>query len=165
MIQSADSSLKEALLTLNDEQRRAVVHEGSPLLILAGAGSGKTRVVTTKIAYLIAQKGVAPQQILAVTFTNKAAREMAERAARLNPYAGHAVIKTFHSFGAWFLRRYYEEAGLARNFSIYDDDDSLAILRRAEPRLSAMQAASIMRKVDRAKNYCLDSDSDELSFG
>ena len=94
----------EYLSVLNPEQREAVVHEGSPLLILAGAGSGKTRVITTKIAYLIGEKGIDPRSILAVTFTKKAANEMAERARLLHEQAVHTPIRTFHSFGAWFLR-------------------------------------------------------------
>ncbi|MDR3019991.1 MAG: UvrD-helicase domain-containing protein, partial [Treponema sp.] len=90
---------------LNPEQRRAVLHTGKPLLILAGAGSGKTRVITTKIAWLIREQGMEPRSILAVTFTNKAAREMAERARQIDERAGEAMLRTFHSFGAWFLRR------------------------------------------------------------
>lgn len=90
--------------SLNDEQRAAVVHEGSPLLILAGAGSGKTRVITTKIAYLIGEKHVDPYAILAVTFTKKAANEMRERASALEPRSQYASIRTFHSWGAYFLR-------------------------------------------------------------
>jgi DNA helicase-2/ATP-dependent DNA helicase PcrA len=106
----------EAYLSiLNPEQLTAVTHQGSPLLILAGAGSGKTRVITTKIAYLIGERGVDPESILAVTFTNKAAREMAERASRLEPRAERSVLRTFHSFGAWLLRRNAALAGLDPN--------------------------------------------------
>lgn len=156
---------KEFLLkNLNEEQKQAVIHEGTPLLILAGAGSGKTRVITTKIAWLISLKGIRPENILAVTFTNKAAREMAARAASLNPAASGAVIKTFHSFGAKFLRRYASAAGISPNFSIYDDDDSAALLRQAEPGLSAPQVPSVMRKIERAKNYCLEYDSPDLAL-
>ena len=90
--------------SLNEEQRAAVVHEGSPLLILAGAGSGKTRVITTKIAYLIKEKNIDPWSILSVTFTKKAANEMRERAVAIENRAEDAQIKTFHSFGSWFLR-------------------------------------------------------------
>ncbi|MDR2343555.1 MAG: UvrD-helicase domain-containing protein [Spirochaetaceae bacterium] len=116
------------LKDLNGEQRAAVLHEGKPLLILAGAGSGKTRVITTKIAYLIREKNLQPWSILAVTFTNKAAREMAERAASIEPAAKDAMLRTFHSFGAWFLRRNGEYAGLSSNFVIYDDDDAVNVL-------------------------------------
>lgn len=164
----ADSGLPETdrlLAPLNAEQRQAVVHEGSPLLILAGAGSGKTRVITTKIAWLILRKGLPPENILAVTFTNKAAREMAERASGLTPLAGRAMMKTFHSFGAWFLRRYAAEAGLPPDFSIYDDDDAASLLRQAEPGLSAGQIAPVMRKIDRVKNYGLDAERAAGEFG
>ncbi|HOV65280.1 MAG TPA: UvrD-helicase domain-containing protein, partial [Spirochaetia bacterium] len=98
-------ALPHYLEALNDKQREAVLHVGSPLLILAGAGSGKTRVITTKIAYLIDSLGVEPESILAVTFTNKAAEEMRSRAAALCEDASRVLIKTFHSFGAWVLRR------------------------------------------------------------
>ena len=95
---------EDYLSVLNKEQREAVEHEGSPLLILAGAGSGKTRVITTKIAYMISELGINPASILAVTFTKKAAEEMKERAINLEPCAQKSHIRTFHSFGAWFLR-------------------------------------------------------------
>ena len=91
---------EEYLSVLNEEQRKAVVHEGTSLLILAGAGSGKTRVITTKIAYLIGEKNVDPYSILAVTFTKKAAQEMAERAHFLEPRSAKANLRTFHSFGS-----------------------------------------------------------------
>ena len=91
---------------LNESQLLAVQHSGSPLLNLAGAGSGKTKVITSKIAYLIAVENVPAESILAVTFTNKAANEMRERVYALEPRAYRSQIKTFHSFGAWFLRIY-----------------------------------------------------------
>ena len=105
--------IRDYLDSLNDKQCEAVVHSGAPLLILAGAGSGKTRVITTKIAFLIQERGVDPSRILAVTFTKKAANEMKERAVNLEPRAAGAQIRTFHSFGAWFLRRYAAEANCA----------------------------------------------------
>ena len=116
-------NLDEALQSLNNEQLQAVKHTGTPLLILAGAGAGKTKVITTKIAQLI-QSGMPANKILAVTFTNKAAREMKERAAALVPESSQSSIKTFHSFGAWFLRKFYSANDIAQNFSIYDDVDS-----------------------------------------
>jgi DNA helicase-2/ATP-dependent DNA helicase PcrA len=117
------------LRALNPRQREAVIHEGAPLLILAGAGSGKTRVITTKIAWLVDRRGVDPRSILAVTFTNKAAQEMKERVLALAPRAEHAMVRTFHSFGAWFLRRHAALAGVAPDFRIYDEDDSFSLLK------------------------------------
>lgn len=152
------------LSVLNPEQLEAVCHTGSPLLILAGAGSGKTRVITTKIAWLIAEQGVRPEAILAVTFTNKAAREMAERAEALDKRAGRSSIRTFHSFGAWMLRRYAEWAGLSPNFTIYDDDDSVTLLMKALPQLNKQEAQRFMRKISRAKDYCLLPDNPQLAL-
>ena len=152
------------LSVLNPEQLEAVCHIGSPLLILAGAGSGKTRVITTKIAWLIAEQGVRPESILAVTFTNKAAREMAERARALDERAGRSSIRTFHSFGAWMLRRYAEWAGLSPNFTIYDDDDSVTLLMKALPQLNKQEAQRFIRKISRAKDYCLLPDSPQLTM-
>ena len=152
------------LSILNPEQLEAVCHTGSPLLILAGAGSGKTRVITTKIAWLIAEQGVRPESILAVTFTNKAAREMAERAQGLDERAGRSSIRTFHSFGAWMLRRYAEWAGLSPNFTIYDDDDSVTLLMKALPQLNKQEAQRFMRKIARAKDYCLLPESPQLTM-
>ena len=151
------------LSVLNPEQLEAVCHTGSPLLILAGAGSGKTRVITTKIAWLIAEQSVHPESILAVTFTNKAAREMAERARALDERAGRSSIRTFHSFGAWMLRRYAEWAGLSPNFTIYDDDDSVTLLMKALPQLNKQEAQRFIRKISRAKDYCLLPDSPQLA--
>ena len=148
------------LSVLNPEQKQAVMHEGSPLLILAGAGSGKTRVITTKIAWLIGEKNINPRKILAVTFTKKAASEMQERAYRLNEKASYAQIRTFHSFGSWFLRVYGESAGLASSFTVYDDDDSVTLLSKTIPELTRVQCARIMHDIARAKDYCLLPDDD-----
>ncbi|MBR0100147.1 MAG: UvrD-helicase domain-containing protein, partial [Treponema sp.] len=153
---------KEYLSVLNPEQREAVVHEGSPLLILAGAGSGKTRVITTKIAWLIGEKNVNPYSILAVTFTKKAANEMHERAVALEPRASEAQIRTFHSFGAWFLRVYAEYAGVDPNFTVYDDEDVVSLIQKVEPKLTKKEAAQYARKIALAKDYCLKPDSPEL---
>ena len=153
---------KEYLSVLNPEQYEAVVHEGSPLLILAGAGSGKTRVITTKIAYLIGEKNVNPYSILAVTFTKKAANEMHERAVVLEPRASEAQIRTFHSFGAWFLRVYAEYAGVDPNFTVYDDEDVVSLIQKVEPKLTKKEAAQYARKIALAKDYCLKPDSPEL---
>ncbi len=122
--------IDELLLQLNDEQRKAVmINEGS-LLVFAGAGSGKTRVITTKIAYAIEKLGIQPWQILAVTFTNRACKEMQERVSSFvgEEKGSQVMIKTFHSFGVWLLRKYGTRVGLNENFKIYDDDDSVTLL-------------------------------------
>ena len=150
------------LEVLNPEQRLAVEHSGSPLLILAGAGSGKTRVITTKIAYLIQKKNIMPYNILAVTFTKKAAKEMKERAIALESSASFCQIRTFHSFGAWFLRKYAFYAGLEPNFTVYDDDDSLEILKSAFPSLPNKNLNYVMHDISLAKDYCLSPDDKEL---
>ncbi|MBO5137622.1 MAG: UvrD-helicase domain-containing protein [Spirochaetaceae bacterium] len=156
-------SADEYLSVLNPEQRAAVEHSGSPLLILAGAGSGKTRVITTKIAYLIGQKNLPPYSILAVTFTKKAATEMKERAIRLHPDAKDSQIRTFHSFGSWFLRQHTEEAGIDANFTVYDDDDMVTLLQKAVPGITRQEANHFAHSISRAKDYCMKPDSPELS--
>ncbi|MDY7087850.1 MAG: DNA helicase PcrA [Actinomycetota bacterium] len=120
----------ESLLTgLNGPQRDAVTHAGSPLLIVAGAGSGKTRVLTHRIAYLLAEHDVHPGQIIAITFTNKAAGEMKERVAQLvGPRARLMWVSTFHSACVRILRAEHEHAGLKSTFSIYDADDSRRLM-------------------------------------
>lgn len=157
------NSLDYYLSLLNPEQTEAVIHSGSPLLILAGAGSGKTRVITTKIAYLIAKKNVNPYSILAVTFTKKAASEMHERAIKMESRAEAAQIRTFHSFGAWFLRRFAEDANINPNFTVYDDDDMVTLVTKAVPGLTRQQASSVAHKISLAKDYCLTPTSKELS--
>lgn len=118
---------------LNPEQREAARHIDGPLLVIAGAGSGKTRVITRKIAYLIEQCGLAPRNIVAVTFTNKAAREMKSRVAELmssrNMSARGLIVSTFHNLGLTILRREYAHLGYREGFSIFDAHDSLAVLR------------------------------------
>ncbi|MDR0644073.1 MAG: ATP-dependent helicase [Treponema sp.] len=157
--------LPSYLAVLNEEQRQAVLHMGTPLLILAGAGSGKTRVITTKIAYLIREHGFDPRSILAVTFTNKAAVEMAERARLIEPRAQYAILRTFHSFGAWFLRRNAELAGLSNNFIIYDEED-MANLIASLPEAKNKQKADIKifaRQIARAKDSFLRPEDAGLS--
>ncbi len=148
---------EDYLSVLNEEQKEAVVHEGNPLLILAGAGSGKTRVITTKIAYMISELGISPYSILAVTFTKKAAAEMKERAVALESRSQKSQIRTFHSFGAWFLRLYVEESeiDLHNNFTIYDDDDVCALIAKANPSLSKKDANWYAKKISLAKDYCM----------
>jgi len=160
---SEAGKLPDYLSVLNPEQLEAVRHEGSPLLILAGAGSGKTRVITTKIAYLIRERAVDPESILAVTFTNKAAREMSERACRIEPRSERAVLRTFHSFGAWFLRRNGGLLGLDSRFVIYDDDDSTTLLSAIMEETPRAQVARTAHLIARAKDYFLDPDSPDLT--
>ncbi len=184
---------EEHLNTLNESQKAAVLHFGSPLLIRAGAGSGKTRVITTKIAYLIEEKHVNPHSILALTFTNKAAKEMRERATSLSPAAEGAALKTFHSFGVWFLRQYGDEAGVDRHFTIYDVEASCSLLAQIKLRISArekneakfaktemlkdssaeelyevsltaQEVKYFYEKISRAKDYCLTCDSENLGL-
>ena len=117
------------LENLNKEQKEAVLYKDGPLLILAGAGSGKTRVLTTRIAYLIEEYGVNPYNILAITFTNKAANEMKERITKL---IGNTPLTacTFHSFGVKILRENYQLLGFSKNFNIMDSDDTLTLIKK-----------------------------------
>jgi DNA helicase-2/ATP-dependent DNA helicase PcrA len=161
---SGEKNLPPYLEALNPEQRRAVLHTGNPLLILAGAGSGKTRVITTKIAWLIRERGLAPWSILAVTFTNKAAREMAERARLIDQRAGDAMLRTFHSFGAWFLRRNGSLVGLDSGFVIYDDDDMIALLATIMDGAPKMEVKKIAHNISRAKDYFLSPDDPGLAL-
>ena len=140
---------------LNPEQLAAVRHEGGPLLILAGAGSGKTRVLTHRIAHLLRERKARPAEILAVTFTNKAAGELKNRVAKLvGPDAERLWVATFHAAGARILRREAEALALNRAFAIYDDADQLAEVKRSCQELgvdvgTARQHAS---RIDRWKN-------------
>ena len=116
--------------TLNEQQKEAVFHTEGPLLILAGAGSGKTRVLTHRIAYLIEERGVNPRNILAITFTNKAAGEMRERVDRLVGFGAESIwVSTFHSTCVRILRRYIDRIGFDTNFTIYDSDDQKSLMR------------------------------------
>jgi DNA helicase-2/ATP-dependent DNA helicase PcrA len=124
------SESERLLKDLNPEQREAVEYRGGPLLVLAGAGSGKTRVITYRIAHLIATGGIKPWQVLAVTFTNKAAGEMKSRIEQLvGPPAKSVWMSTFHAFGARFLRSEGHRLGLPRQFPILDEDDRLRLIR------------------------------------
>jgi DNA helicase II / ATP-dependent DNA helicase PcrA len=150
---------------LNPEQRAAVVHSGGPLLIVAGAGSGKTRVLTHRIAYLLAERGVTPSEILAITFTNKAAGEMAARVAQLvgDRRARSMWVMTFHSACVRILRREAKRFGYPGNFSIYDAADSqrLMALVCRELELDAKQypPKAVLALVSNAKNELIDYES------
>jgi DNA helicase-2/ATP-dependent DNA helicase PcrA len=152
----------DALLDgLNPEQRAAVVHEGGPLLIVAGAGSGKTRVLTHRIAYLLAARDVAPHEILAITFTNKAAGEMAARVAALvGPRARAMWVMTFHSACVRILRREAKRFGYPSSFSIYDQADSQRLMALAcrELELDAKQfpPKAMAAQVSNLKNELID---------
>jgi DNA helicase II / ATP-dependent DNA helicase PcrA len=150
---------------LNDQQREAVAHTEGPLLILAGAGSGKTRVITHRVAHIIATRHVPPSAILAVTFTNKAAKEMRERIEQLLadvPLDSSPRISTFHSFCVRLLRRDGDplariRPGFTRRFTIYDDDDQVAIIKAAYRGLGLeekefMQYRAALSRISHAKN-------------
>ncbi len=152
--------MEDLLEKLNPEQRQAVTQTDGPLLVLAGAGSGKTRVIVHRIAYLVREKGVRPWSILAVTFTNKAAGEMRERLAPMlgdtEEFYGKVWVSTFHSMGASILRREGERLGLGRDFTIYDDGDQISLARRVLRELNteadAGSARDLLSTVDRHKN-------------
>ncbi len=144
------------LSILNPEQKEAVLHTGEPLLILAGAGSGKTRVITAKITYLITEKKIAPSNILAVTFTNKAANEMKERVCKITEDAKFSMIRTFHSFGAWLLRCNSKLLNLNNNFTIYDDTDSYSLLKQVtDKKFKRDELKKYCHIISRAKDRCL----------
>ena len=112
--------------SLNEQQKEAVLYNDGPLLIIAGAGAGKTKTLTTKIAYLIEEGLAHPYNVLAITFTNKAAKEMKDRLyALIGDLAKKVQVSTFHSFGLKLLRENYEKLGYESNFVIMDSDDSL----------------------------------------
>ena len=147
------------LETLNDVQKEAVITTDGPILILAGPGSGKTRVITYKIAYLLEQNLARPYEILAITFTNKAAKEMKDRLQKLNENIGGMQISTFHSFGLRIIKENYEFFGLSSNFTILDEQDSLSVIKKIikEMNLDEKQfnPRSIKNKISGAKNELL----------
>ena len=151
------------LAGLNDRQREAVLHTEGPLLIMAGAGSGKTRVVTHKIAYLIEEKGVFPGNILAITFTNKAANEMKERAAQLlDTNVDSMWIGTFHSICVRILRRDIDKIGYDRSFTIYDRDDQITLMKECIKELNVdkdmYKESSILSKISSLKDSQITPD-------
>jgi DNA helicase-2/ATP-dependent DNA helicase PcrA len=149
--------VSDSLDDLNPPQRDAVLHETGPLLVLAGAGSGKTRVITRRIAHLVEERGVEPWRVLAVTFTNKAAREMRERLSHLlGPKASGLTVSTFNSSAAMILRREAEAVGLERSFVIYDDGDQMQVARRAIREagvdVASVNPREVLQKIDAEKN-------------
>ncbi len=156
--------MENLLNKLNPEQRKAVMTTDGPLLILAGAGSGKTRVLTHRIAYIISEKGVLPRNILAVTFTNKAAGEMKERVKHILGAAGERVwVSTFHSACVRILRRGITKLGYGENFVIYDDREQLGVIKGAMAALNINEKLfapkAIAGRIDQAKNHLLNSAS------
>ena len=145
---------------MNDKQAEAVQTTEGPLLIMAGAGSGKTRVLTHRIAYLIDEKFVNPWNILAITFTNKAAREMRERAMALNPATADTLIATFHSMCVRILRREADHIGYNRNFTIIDPGEQRTLMKRILKNLNLdpkkWNERSILGTISNAKNDLLD---------
>ncbi|MBX2997800.1 MAG: UvrD-helicase domain-containing protein [Caldilineaceae bacterium] len=142
------------LQSLNSDQRAAVLHDSGPLLIVAGPGTGKTRTLTARIAYGVTERGAAPEAALAITFTNKAAEEMAERLDALlgEERAGRVTVKTFHALGAQILHEWGERVGLSAEFAILGDEDRALILRRACPDLSESEVAAALEQISTAKN-------------
>jgi DNA helicase II / ATP-dependent DNA helicase PcrA len=162
-IEAGADRAERLLAGLNEPQRQAVVHGEGPLLVLAGAGSGKTRVLTHRIAYLLATGAARPGEILAITFTNKAASEMRERVGALIGRSVRAMwVTTFHSACARMLRADAEKLGYARTFTIYDESDSLRMLKRCMTELGVdpkrYPPRSIRSQISGAKNKLVDPD-------
>lgn len=154
--------MNQMLEKLNPVQYEAVTATEGPLLIIAGAGSGKTRVLTCRLAYILSQKLAAPYNILAVTFTNKAANEMKERVAYLlGKDISSLAISTFHSFCARFLRHEAGAIGYPTNFTIFDEDDALSLIKNCLDQLNVSRSqftpGSIRRKISSAKNQLVDA--------
>ena len=156
--------------TLNPPQQEAVFHTEGPLLILAGAGSGKTRVLTHRIAYLIEDKGVNPFNILAITFTNKAAQEMRERVDRLTGADGMSVwVATFHSTCVRILRRYIDRLGYDNRFTIYDSDDQKTLMKEICRKLNIdtkkYKERYLLAQISHAKDEMISPDEMEMNAG
>jgi len=163
-------ALSEHLRDLNPQQREAVRHFRGPLLVLAGAGSGKTRVLTVRAAHLVEEHGVPPDRILCLTFTNRAAGEMRERIRSLLGERPEGLwAGTFHSFGAWLLRRHAERVGRSRRFTIHDADESLDLVKRTMDRLNLdpdrYPPPAVRREIEDAKHYLVTPDSYEVMLG
>lgn len=154
--------------TLNAEQREAVFHTEGPLLILAGAGSGKTRVLTHRIAYLIEEKGINPWNILAITFTNKAAAEMRERVDDIVSFGSESIwVSTFHSTCVRILRRHIDRLGYDTNFTIYDSDDQKTLMKDVCKLLQidtkTYRERTILSAISSAKNEMITPEEYELN--
>jgi DNA helicase-2/ATP-dependent DNA helicase PcrA len=167
---AAPPSADALLEGLNDPQRQAVVHGEGPLLILAGAGSGKTRALTRRIAYLVGTKQAQPSEILAITFTNKAASEMRERVEQLVGRRTRAMwVMTFHAACARILRSDAERLGYTRGFTIYDEADSVRLVKQCMDELGTdpkrFPPRGLKRQISDAKNQLLDAEAYRLKVG
>ncbi len=156
--------------TLNEKQRQAVMQTEGPVLILAGAGSGKTRVLTHRVAYLIDRAGVAPYHILAITFTNKAAGEMRERVDKIVGFGAEQIwVSTFHSTCVRILRRYIDRLGYDNHFTIYDADDQKGIMKEVCKRLQIdtkmLKERTILNAISSAKDELIDPQEYERQNG
>ncbi len=156
--------------TLNERQRQAVMQTEGPVLILAGAGSGKTRVLTHRVAYLIDRAGVAPYHILAITFTNKAAGEMRERVDKIVGFGAEQIwVSTFHSTCVRILRRYIDRLGYDNHFTIYDTDDQKGIMKEVCKKLQIdtkmLKERTIMSAISSAKDELIDPQEYEMQNG
>ncbi len=156
----------DALLgDLTEPQRQAVTSTEGPVLVVAAAGSGKTRVITRRVAYLVQEVGIAPWQVLAITFTNKAANEMRQRVARIvtERQARALTIGTFHSVCARLLRQYADRAGLSPNFTIYDTADQKRVMKQAIEQLQFstqnFSPANVLGTISNAKNELIDAEA------
>ena len=156
--------------TLNPMQREAVFHTEGPLLVLAGAGSGKTRVLTHRIAYLIEEKRVAPWNIMAITFTNKAAAEMRERVDKIVGEGAEAIwVSTFHSSCVRILRRFIDRLGYDTNFTIYDGDDQKTLMKQVLKKMQVdpkqFKERAVLSRISAAKNDRITADEFEQQAG
>ncbi len=156
--------------TLNSQQKKAVLQTDGPVLILAGAGSGKTRVLTHRVAYLIDECGVNPWNIMAITFTNKAAGEMRERVDKIVGFGAESIwVSTFHSSCTRILRRYADKIGYSNNFTIYDTDDSKALMKdvckRFQLETQQLKLRNIMGIISKCKDNLVSPEEYALSAG
>ncbi|MDD6073162.1 MAG: DNA helicase PcrA [Clostridium sp.] len=156
--------------TLNPMQKEAVYHTEGPLLVLAGAGSGKTRVLTHRIAYLIEEKGVNPWNIMAITFTNKAAAEMRERVDKIVGFGSESIwVSTFHSSCVRILRRHIEYLGYSTSFTIYDGDDQKTLMKQIFKKLDIdtkqFKERAVLGKISSAKDEMITPEEYELNAG
>ena len=152
------------LYGLNEQQKEAVLCIGHPLVIVAGPGTGKTRTLTHRIAYLISEKSIQPENVLAITFTNKAAEEMQNRLTKLlnKDTVNKITVKTFHAFCATMLREEAEKIGFNTTFTICSEDDRKALLKKCQPKLADKKVNQYLERISSAKNQLLSPEANEL---